>query len=274
MSKPTVADLKRTLETWAPPQAKLDYDNIGYQIGNPSQKVSKALICLDVTSEVVQEAADLGADCLISHHPILFKKPSEILTTTLQGALIHQIIEAGCSLITAHTNLDAAPNGVSFKLAETLDLHGVEFLRPFEVVGQSVGFGAVGDLSSPMNPTEFARHVASSLGQQTLRTAGGLDTKGSDFTIQRVAVCGGSGSSLLDEISWSGIDAFVTADITYHRFFVDQPGLFLVDVGHYESEMMIIEAIKEVLDQSYPSIEFHSTSIQTNPVTYHSFSDS
>ncbi|MDR9387641.1 MAG: Nif3-like dinuclear metal center hexameric protein [Balneolaceae bacterium] len=271
MSKPTVADLKNTLETWAPPQAKLDYDNIGYQVGTPSKEVSKALICLDVTPEVIQEAVELGAECIVSHHPILFKKPTEILTTTFQGDLIHGLIEAGCSLITAHTNLDAAPGGVSFKFAEKLGLEEIEFLRPFEVAGQAVGFGAVGSLAAPMNTEDFTKHVAGSLGQMTLRTAGGYATQDDDFRVERVAVCGGSGSSLLDEISWSGIDAFVTADVTYHRFFVEHPSLFLVDVGHYESEMMIIEAVREYLSSAYPTAQFMSTKIQTNPVTYHSF---
>ena len=273
MSKPTVADLKTTLETWAPPQAKLDYDNTGYQVGTPSKEVSKALICLDVTPEVIQEAVEIGAECIVSHHPILFKKPSEILTTTLQGELIHGLIEAGCSLITAHTNLDAAPGGVSFKLAEKLGLREVEFLRPFEAAGQTVGFGAVGLLSTPHTTADFSKHVAVSLGQPTLRTAGGYATHQEGFRVERVAVCGGSGSSLLDEISWDGIDAFVTADVTYHRFFVEHPSLFLVDVGHYESEMMIIEAMREHLTTAHPSAQFFSTKIQTNPVTYHSFSD-
>lgn len=273
MSKPTVADLKTTLETWAPPQAKLDYDNIGYQVGTPSREVTTALICLDVTSEVIQEAMEVGAECIVSHHPILFKKPSEILTTTFQGELIHGLIEAGCSLITAHTNLDAAPGGVSFKFAEKLGLQEIEFLRPFEVAGQTVGFGAVGSLTAPMNLSQFTQHVARSLGQPALRTGGGQATKDESFEVKRVAVCGGSGSSLLDEISWDGIDAFVTADVTYHRFFVEHPSLYLVDVGHYESEMMIIEAIREHLSSAHPSVQFTSTKIQTNPVTYHLFSD-
>lgn len=128
MSTIKISDISTFLNKWAPPSTKFDYDNVGLLVGDPHAEVSSVLTCLDCTEEVVEEAADKGCDLIVAHHPLIFKKISRINPTNEQGRIIYQLIKNNIGLIASHTNLDAARNGVSFVLAETLGLENIGFL--------------------------------------------------------------------------------------------------------------------------------------------------
>lgn len=123
-----VRHISTFLHKWAPPSTKLDYDNVGLLVGDPNQDVSRILTCLDITLDVVDEAVQNGCDLIVAHHPLIFKSIDRINPTNEQGKIIYKLIKNDISLIAAHTNLDAALDGVSFVLAQSLGLENLKFL--------------------------------------------------------------------------------------------------------------------------------------------------
>src|SRR6056297_1452325 len=123
-----VRHISTFLNQWAPPNTKLDYDNVGLLVGDPNQHISRALTCLDVTLDVVEDAIDKGCELIVAHHPLIFKSIDSINPVDEQGKVIYELIKNDISLIAAHTNLDAALDGVSFVLAQKLGLENVKFL--------------------------------------------------------------------------------------------------------------------------------------------------
>lgn len=123
-----VRHISTFLHQWAPPSTKLDYDNVGLLVGDPNQGISRALTCLDVTVDVVEEAIHQGCDLIVAHHPLIFKGVNRINPTNEQGKIIFKLIKNDIALIAAHTNLDAALDGVSFVLGKQLGLENMKFL--------------------------------------------------------------------------------------------------------------------------------------------------
>jgi dinuclear metal center YbgI/SA1388 family protein len=254
------------LEDWAPQSTKLEYDNVGLLVGNEDHEVSTVLACLDVTPEVVDEAVALKADLVVAHHPLIFRKLSRITSSDATGSLIFRLIKNDINLIAAHTNLDAAPGGVSFVLADRLGLIDVHFLKadeePVRNGSRESGFGAIGMLPEPMEAPAFLNRVAESLGSSGLRFSG------SPSRVGKVAVCGGAGAFLAEEARIQGADAYVTADLKYHEFFAGSESFLLVDAGHYESEVPVVKALCDRLGDRFPGLEVHRTGVNTNPVQY------
>jgi dinuclear metal center YbgI/SA1388 family protein len=217
------------LEDWAPQSTKLEYDNVGLLVGSEDREVSRILACLDVTPEVVEEAVSMKADLIVAHHPLIFRKLSRITPSDTTGSLLYRLIKNDISVVAAHTNLDAAPEGVSFVLAECLGLMDVTFLKaegPPPAAGNAdssgdgrerddrqTGFGAIGRLPDALGVPDFLELVAERLGSRGIRYSG------DPALVSKVAVCGGSGSFLAEEARLQGADAYVTADLKYHEFF-------------------------------------------------------
>jgi len=129
---PTVRTLTSALEAWAPPGSKLSYDHVGLQVGDPSQEVATVLVALDLTPAVVDEAEAMDADLIVTHHPLLFRPLKRLVPTDFVSALAYRLAQNGIAYYAIHTNLDAAPGGVSFALAEQLGLTDVRFLDPMD----------------------------------------------------------------------------------------------------------------------------------------------
>ncbi|MEX0823554.1 MAG: Nif3-like dinuclear metal center hexameric protein [Balneolaceae bacterium] len=123
-----VRHITNFMHQWAPPSIKLSYDNVGLLLGDPSAPVTKVLVCLDVTEAIVDEALEKNCELIVSHHPLIFQKISSINPTDEQGRIIYKMIRNDISLLSAHTNLDAALDGVSFVLANNLGLDDLQFL--------------------------------------------------------------------------------------------------------------------------------------------------
>ncbi|MEX0680143.1 MAG: Nif3-like dinuclear metal center hexameric protein [Balneolales bacterium] len=252
------------LEEWAPQSTKLDFDNVGLLVGDDHQEVGKVITCLDVTSEVVDEAISVEADLIIAHHPLIFKKLSRITPSDITGSLLYRLIQNNISLIAVHTNLDAAYGGVSFVMAERLGLQNTRFLK-VEEAAETAGFGAIGELPETLDVDEFLELVREKLDSRGIRYSGYSES------IRRVAVCGGAGAFLAEEAIRSQADAYVTADLKYHDFFTESPSSFLlVDAGHYESEVPIVGTLCNKLKNRFPEVEVLATKANTNPVVYYS----
>ncbi len=239
---PTLADLVDLLHTWYPPATADSFDAVGLVAGDPSAEVGKVMFAVDPTIEVAREAVEWGADLLVVHHPLFLTPVSSVAATTPKGRTLHTLTSGGCALLTAHTNADQAERGVSESLALALGLGDLAPIRPAEV-GASVGVGRTGTIEE-MSLRQFAARVAEALPS----TAQGVRVAGDpDRPVRRVAVCGGAGDFLLDELVGSDVDVFVTSDLRHHRAgeFLEHGGPALVDVAHWAAEwtwLPVVEA--------------------------------
>ncbi|MCY4170203.1 MAG: Nif3-like dinuclear metal center hexameric protein [Bacteroidetes bacterium] len=259
-------DIACALEAWADPAFAESYDNVGLHVGSATQEINRVLISLDLTPEVLDEAVNSNASMIVTHHPLLFQPPSRIVDEDLIGHLILELAKSQICLYSIHTNLDAAHGGVSFALANLLDLQDIKFLKP-NSDGLS-GMGAIGNLAQHESFSSFLDRIHSQLNSPVLRYVGLKTTP-----INTVAVCGGSGGNLIKPALKSGADVFVSADLSYHRFFevYDSSGhcqLALVDAGHYETEKHTEELLRSWLTERFPSVIFTCTESVTNPIKY------
>lgn len=367
---PTIRTLSAALEQWAPPGSAQSYDNVGLQVGDSRREVERALIALDVTPQVLEEARQQQATLIITHHPLIFRPLKTVTAGRFVNGLALRLAEAGIALYSIHTNLDAAPGGVSFALAEQLGLRDLRFLdtfaetlyklvtfvpkthfevvrealadagagrigayeacafasdgrgyfrpgeaanphigqaggdlevadetrlevevarwdlpgvlqamkaaHPYEEVAYDVysvqqdntraGLGAIGTLPVPEPLPSFLARVADRLGAGALRYAG--DPAAS---IETVAVCGGSGSDFTRHALHAGADAYVTADVTYHKFFdvlddAGAPRMALIDAGHYETESITERLLQNWLAERFPQVKWLRTETRTSPM--------
>ena len=366
---PSVRAVTSALEAWAPPGSQLSFDNVGLQVGDPGREVAAVLVALDLTPAVVDEAEALGAGLVVTHHPLIFKPLKRLVATDFVGGLALKLAERGLAYYAIHTNLDAAPGGVSFALAAQLGLEDVRFLdpvreslvklvtfvpedhaeavhlalaasgagrigdyeacaftargtgffrpgaganphtgtpgalssadevrlevevarwdvgrvvqalksaHPYEEVAYDLypveqpntraGLGAVGVLPEAEPLGDFLGRVAGRLGSGALRYVGD-----DAAAVRTVAVCGGSGSSLIPQALAAGADAFVTADVTYHTYFEPldpggAPRLALIDAGHYETERITERLLVDWLEERFPGLAVHATAHRTSPM--------
>lgn len=365
----TVGRVLQSLDAWAPPGQKADFDRVGLQVGDRAAEIDGVVVALDLTPAVIAEAQSVGAGMVVTHHPLLFKPVGQVTADDPVGSLVWQLARAGLSFAAVHTNLDAAWDGVSFALAEQLGVRNVDLLSPLDDVMRTVvvfapepsadtvrqsmteagagrigdyegcsytvsgtgrfvplegadpavgsvglgevaeevrieavvpawkvsavrravtaahpyetpvidvyankvqatrqGYGAIGTLDQPLSLPAFLTHVRAVLGAGALRYVGD-DTQ----SVSRVAVCGGSGLSFLPHALRAGADAYVTADVTYHRFFEalgtdGTPRIALIDAGHYETEAVAETLLADHLRTAFPTLDVRSTQTRTSPM--------
>ncbi|MEY4384256.1 MAG: hypothetical protein RI995_1798, partial [Bacteroidota bacterium] len=345
---PTINDVCRAMESWAPLQWQESYDNAGLLIGNKHQEVSGILTTLDCTEEVIKEAIAKNCNVIIAHHPIIFKGLKSITGKNYVEKTVLAAIKNDIAIYASHTNLDHAPQGVSYHLAKKLGINGqvlsplqdalkklsfyvpiqqqdivrnalheagagnigeysscsftvegegrftpsvnsnptigvtnqaekvhevkIEMIfpkhleniilqalinaHPYEEVAyfihsldnswKEVGAGFIGELPEALEEDDFIKYVKEKLEIRFLRHTPQINRK-----IKKVAVCGGAGSFLIKQAIAAGADAYITGDIKYHEFFDAENHLLLMDVGHYESEVMIKEAMCSYLSNIF-----------------------
>lgn len=223
----------------------IEGDNFGPQVGDYSKTINKILVSLDITDDVVDEAIALGADCILSHHPLIYK-PLKRICSEGRGRLCYKLIANNICAVSMHTNFDAAPGGVGDHLALTL---GLENISEFGGEEGKEMLGRIGDIA-PVNSREFAYDV-----KKKLKTDGVKAVFGRDISA-RVAVVGGSGKSFLEKVALLGADTYVTADCGYHDFQrAKELGISLIDAGHFPTENHAIEEFVNNLNDNFPEIE-------------------
>lgn len=359
-------ELTDFLDSSVPLSFQEDYDNSGLQCGLPDTEVSAALLTLDVTGEIMNEAKLTGCDLIISHHPVIFRPLNKVTGTSEAERIVIRAIKENIAIYCTHTNLDVIENGVSRKMAEKLGLTNVNVLAPLEnrllklvtfvpddhldnvrqavfnagagvtgnydncsftvrgtgsfrgnessspFVGEKgklhfenetrfetilfshlkakvikalldahpyeevaydiyplenknsgAGFGCTGYLNRPLGEKDFLELVSSAFGTRGIRYSG---LTGRD--IGKVALCGGSGESLINDALASGADAFITADIKYHTFLNSADRILLADIGHYESEKFSVEILYDLIIKKFPKFALQFSKIDTNPINY------
>ncbi len=361
-----IKEIVNYLEELAPPSSQEDYDNSGLIVGDMQMEFTSALICLDSTEDVVDEAIRTGSNLIIAHHPIVFKGLRKLTNANYIERVVAKCIKNDIALYAIHTNLDNYRFGVSHEMANRLGLINQTVLEPknnslqkisvfvpvdyLEVVSKAMfeaGAGSVGDYSScsfqtngigTFLPEEKAqpflgevgtvqkvnevklecivtKHVAASviramkaahpyeevaydriqlLNQNQYEGAGIIGdlpepmdtmevlnniknvfhcgtvrfTKPVKDKIQKIALCGGSGSFLLGKAMAKNADLYLTADFKYHEFFDAENKIVIADIGHYESEQFTIHLLGAILTKNFPKFAFRLTSINTNPINY------
>lgn len=342
------------------------YDNSGLQVGLPESEISCAILTLDVTEEIVEEAISGKCDVIISHHPVIFNGIKSLSGKSYTERIVYKAIKNNIAIYSAHTNLDIFQDGVSRKMSRMLNLSEVKVLSPsmhkvmklvtfipesylekvrdalfeagagvtgkydncgfsasgtgsfrgnkdtkpfvgkkgqihfekeirFETVlfshlknkvikrllevhpyeevaydlyslenaSNELGLGCVGLLEKPVKEDYFIKHVSEVFNAMGLRSSLPLDKD-----IRKVALCGGSGISLLQEAKAIGADAFITSDIKYHNFFDADNMILLLDIGHYESEIFSTEILYDLIIKKFPKFAVRFSETKTNPINY------
>lgn len=251
----TVADAAKAVDSIAPFGTQLDWDNSGLLIGDPGHSVTKILVALDAANAVIDQAEALGAEVIVTHHPVIFRSVKRLLA----GDPPYEAAARGIAVISAHTCYDMAPQGVNAALADALGLREREPLWQ-EHPGQenSRTLGIIGDLPCPMNREELAAWAEEALGLRpgfVRYLPDPLSGAGSEV-IRRIAVCGGAGADYLETAKNKGCGAYITGDVRHHEFLAaDEMGLFLMDAGHFATENIAIPQLAAQLAEKLPGIE-------------------
>lgn len=246
----TVQQIYEVIQKKAPFQYQLGFDNAGFLVGRRNAPVDRVLIALDITREVVDEAVELGAQLIVSHHPVIWEGVKQLTDVTPGGDLLLTMAEHGIAAICAHTNLDAVAEGVNDALACKLGLTQVEQLSQDGVdeQGNPYGIGRVGQVDTQSVET-FAALVKERLGAACVRVVD------SGKPVHRVAVGGGSCGSMLGDVVAAGCDTFVTADVKYDVFLAAKAqGLNLLDAGHYPTENVVCPVLEGWLKAAFPDL--------------------
>jgi dinuclear metal center YbgI/SA1388 family protein len=361
-----IKDIIDYLEIWAPPAYQEDYDNSGLITGSKNSELTGAIIALDCTEQVVEEAISKNCNLIIAHHPIVFRGLKQLTGKTYIERTVILAIKHDIAIYAIHTNLDHVATGVNKKIADRLGLKETKILRPkndtlsklttfipkenteevmtslhqagagmignyhhcsfrlpglgtfmpvenanpaigsigqlekvhedrievifpshlkskvlsslfnahpyeevayylhdLQNVDNQVGAGITGILEQPMGIQDFFVFLKNQLQVSVIR-----HTSPVKESVQKIALCGGSGSFLLKDAIAKGADAFISGDFKYHEFFDAENRIMIADIGHYESEQFTKELIYDKLTEKFANIALHFTEVNTNPIKY------
>lgn len=254
----TVQDIYNQLNQIAPVQYQMSFDNAGFLVGDRNAAVSKVLVALDITDDVISEAAELGAELIVAHHPLLFHPLKHVWAEDVVGRKVIALAKHNIAAICMHTNLDIADGGVNDALMAKLGARVTGLLEPAgtDETGKPLGCGRVGELEESMTLPNFLHYITEKLNVSGLRyCSGGRDVK-------HIAVCGGSGGEMLELAREKGCDTFVTADVKYDRFLAAKElGVNLIDADHFCTENVVIPVLREKLQTAFPAVAFQISSL-------------
>ena len=256
-----VIEITSLIEAFAPLSLQESYDNAGLIVGRADDEVHGILLAVDVTEEVIAEAVSEGCDMIITHHPIIFHALKRFNSASQTERCVEEAIRRGIVLYAAHTNLDSTPQGMSWRVGLLLGLEQMKVLQPTSAEG--AGFGVVGELPSAVPAEVFMREVMDRFGVKALRHSDIVKPK-----VQRVAICTGSGGSLIDDARESGADIYLTADLRYNDFMRHENAIILADMGHFESEYCAIQILFDILSKKIPIFAVRKSVRSRNPINY------
>ena len=249
----TVKEIYEFINSIAPFDIQESFDNAGFLVGRKDREVRRILVALDITHEVAEEAARLGAELIVAHHPVIFNPVKSVTDETLTGQVLLALAEQKIAAICAHTNLDAARGGVNDCLAKALELTEIGQLcqAGVDAQGRPYGIGRTGTVHRPgLSDRKYDAFVKERLNAAKVRFVGG------GKPVQRVAVGGGACGSMLEDVVAQGCDTFVTADLKYNQFLDAKAlGLNLLDAGHFSTENVVCGPWARWLSEEFPMVE-------------------
>lgn len=274
-----IHEIVSAFEAVAPLALQESYDNSGLIVGDRDAEVTRAMLCLDCTEAVVEEAIGKGCDIIIAHHPIVFGGLKRFTGGDYVQRTVIKAIQNNIAIYACHTNLDnVLRGGVNERIAQQLGFDVERVLRPIAAdfgsfanqggfvdseVFRTAGAGILCNLQKPMNVLDFLQHVKERMGAEVVKY-----TKCDIEVVGKVAICGGAGSFLIGDALRAGADAFITSDVKYHEFFDAQGKMLLCDIGHYESEKYTIDLFSNILSAKFPKFATIFAGTITNPIDY------
>ena len=251
------------LEKFAPLPLQESWDNAGLQIGLTETEVSGALLCLDVNERIIDEAVKKGCNLIVSHHPLLFRGLKTISNLTDVQRTVMKAIQNGICVVSMHTNMDNAKDGVNFKIAEKLGLQQVRFFATKTVDGVEAGSGVIGELAGPLAADDFVKAV-----KKTFDVECAMCNELLRRPVRKVAICGGAGDFLLDAAIAEGADAFITGEMHYHQYFGYEQRIQICVIGHYQSEQFTSEIFRDIIAKECHDVKTFIAETNTNPISY------
>lgn len=245
----TVTHIYDAIDRLAPFWLTMDFDNTGILVGDRNREIACALLALDCTPAVVEQARQLGAQLIITHHPVIFHP----LKRVNEDAVVYQLIRSDIAVISAHTNLDIAQGGVNDALASAI---GLRDCRGLELLNEQTGawLGRIGTLPEPLSPEAFAAHIKACLNASSIKFSA------APRAIRTVALCSGSGADCLDAAISAGADALLTSEVKQHEYLAaTAAGISIFDAGHFDTEDIVTEPLRDYLAKEIPDVHFFTT---------------
>ena len=259
-----VENIINYMENIAPEALKEDFDIVGLMVGSKEKEVNRVLLALDCTKEVLGEAIEHNCDMIITHHPLIFRKPSRIVSEDLIGSKIIDLIKNDISLYSSHTNLDSAKDGINKTIVEMLGFSSNEIIEKSKVLNfNEAGLGRIVRLNNKIKLTELIQTVKKVLNIKALRVVKGNDT------VSTIAIINGSGQDFIGEAVKLGADCIITGDTTYH-FASDykELGVSIIDAGHFNTEWLVFLNVLKGLEDEFEDIEFIKSKKSDDPYTF------
>jgi len=254
-------EIVKVLEDFAPCSIQESWDNSGFIIGNEGAEVKSVLLALDCTPAVIEEAIESGTDMIITHHPLIFSPLKKITGSCIVEKMVERSIKNNLVIYSIHTNIDKVISGVSGLMAENLGLCNVRLLSKDE--NDNFGLGVIGEFKGRLDFPEVVSLVKEKFSVKNIRCSKPLDKK-----IKKVALCGGSGSSLISAAKDSGAQIFITGDLKYHNFLCED-GFMVMDIGHFESETGVLELLRSILLKNLVTFAVRISENNNNLIYYY-----
>lgn len=259
-----IRDIATIIEEFAPLSLQAEYDNSGLVVGRMDDEVHSALLAVDVTEEVIDEAIAEGCDIIITHHPIIFSPLKRLNSATYVERCVERAIRHNIALYACHTNLDSVQGGTSWYVGSVLGLENMRVLEPRKG-DDSVGYGVVGELSVAEDAMAFLKRVKECFNVGAVRYS---DIPNGKTSVRRVAICTGAGRSNIDDAMRAEADVYITADLRYNDFMCGENRMILADIGHFESEFCAISILDMVLSKKMCNFAVRKSQCSCNPVHY------
>ena len=258
-----VNNIIKEMELLAPTYLKEDFDNVGLMVGDKNKEVKKVLLALDCTLKVIEEAKKENVELIITHHPLIFKRPSSITTDTLQGKKIIELIKNDISLYSSHTNLDSVENGLNDTIVSILGFDNFKILEKNKR-DDKAGLGRIVSLNESIQLEDLISKIKKSLNINNLRVVKGKDK------VNKIAIINGSGQDFIGKAVALGADCIITGDTTYH-FASDykEREISILDVGHFASEQITFFNVMENLKEKFKDVEFITSTVEEDPFSFY-----
>ncbi len=249
----TVKDIHDYIDSFAPFDTAESYDNVGILVGDPGQKVKKAVLSLDITKDVVDEAVMLGAQVIISHHPVIFNPVKRVMS----DSVVYHLAKNGLSAVCAHTNLDKSPVfGVNTELAKAMDLENIRVSENDEIL-------FLADAKEPLTSRAMAQIIRKNLSCDSIAFTC------FNNTVRKVGMCSGAGGSEIFSAISEGCDAFVTGEMKHHELLAaNDSGMSVFILGHYRSEDVVIKPLADKLSERFPDVSFVKSEFFTDGMCF------
>ena len=261
---PTIQQIVEALEQVAPLSLQESYDNCGLIVGDPALPCTGALLTVDVTPEIVEEAAQKGCNLIVAHHPIIFRGLKRINDNgSLPERSVITAIRKGIAIYACHTSMDSASTGVSHEMAMMLGLTDIRPLTP-NASDPTTGLGAIGRLEPAVTADRLVKMVKETFGSPVAR----CNEFDMSRTISSVGLCGGSGASMIADAERGGAQAYITSDTKYHDFVDHADRILLIDIGHHEGENCTKTIFYRIITEKFPIFAVRYSEFDNNPIKY------